>query len=455
MNAAGYVRVSTTLQAEEGVSLEAQEAAIYREAERQGLTVGAIYRDVQSAKDDARPNYRRLVNDIRNGRWAAVITWDFDRLVRDVGNGADLLTALIEGRCRPISIAGPIDVSSPIGRAMYHIRNVFGAMEREEIAQRVRMAYHHLVESGQFRGGRCWYGYHLREGVMLPNPDTAPIVLRIYLWYAQGHSTVAITRLLNAEGVPAQRARHWSPTTVLNVLRQTVQRGYRRFGEAVGSCPVPAIVPPDVVAAVDARLESQRWHRGPLPHANTWARLLRCHCGGYTAAMRLGRGRGYAYIRCNAKNTGPVCGTRSVRLDVAEAFAARIAAEIAPLEPPHEPPETDEAAELLELDARERDLNYALLEARSITREYHARMLREIRERRMKIGRVRVPAMAPGLFARWDALTLTERNLALRYVCDTATLDETGITVQFAPTGWHGMPVGATCSREGLIHLTH
>src|SRR5271165_4473622 len=85
MQTIGYVRVSTDRQAEQGVSLEAQEAKIRAMAMVQSVELLEVIVDGgESAKSLNRPGLQRLLALINAGKLEAVIVAKLDRLTRSV-----------------------------------------------------------------------------------------------------------------------------------------------------------------------------------------------------------------------------------------------------------------------------------------------------------------------------------------------------------------------------------
>ncbi len=83
MQAFGYVRVSTDRQAEQGVSLEAQEAKIRAMATVQGAELSEVIVDGgESAKSLNRPGVQRLLGLVDARAIDAVIVAKLDRLTR-------------------------------------------------------------------------------------------------------------------------------------------------------------------------------------------------------------------------------------------------------------------------------------------------------------------------------------------------------------------------------------
>src|SRR5271154_4716912 len=81
MQTIGYVRVSTDRQAEQGVSLEAQEAKIRAMATVQSAELLDVIVDGgESAKSLNRPGLQRLLALVNTGKVQAVIVAKLDRL---------------------------------------------------------------------------------------------------------------------------------------------------------------------------------------------------------------------------------------------------------------------------------------------------------------------------------------------------------------------------------------
>jgi hypothetical protein len=85
VQAIGYVRVSTDRQAEQGVSLEAQEAKMRAMALVQGTDlIDVIVDGGESGKNLKRPGLERLMSRVNSGKVQAVIIAKLDRLTRSV-----------------------------------------------------------------------------------------------------------------------------------------------------------------------------------------------------------------------------------------------------------------------------------------------------------------------------------------------------------------------------------
>jgi hypothetical protein len=138
---------------------------------------------------------------------------------------------------------------------------LFGGMskgERNRVKTRVRSAMSaQTATQGRFLGGRPPYGYRLVDagphphpakaavGAQLhrlePDPDTAPVVQRIFAEFLNGHGYYDIAERLTAEGVPSpaghDRARNphrhgraWGKSAVRAILINPRYTGYQVWG---------------------------------------------------------------------------------------------------------------------------------------------------------------------------------------------------------------------------------
>ncbi|MFO0579738.1 MAG: recombinase family protein [Polyangia bacterium] len=81
--AVGYIRVSTDMQAVDGLSLEAQQAAIESYCAAHGLTLVRLCRDVISGAKDQRPGLQDAFSCLQRSADVLVVL-KFDRLSRSI-----------------------------------------------------------------------------------------------------------------------------------------------------------------------------------------------------------------------------------------------------------------------------------------------------------------------------------------------------------------------------------
>jgi len=202
----GYVRVSTDEQADSGLGLKAQRAAIEDECARRGLELLAVYEDAGvSAKTTDRPALRAALEDLERGQGDALMVAKLDRLTRSVHDATGLMLQAEREGWGLVALDVNVDTTTPAGLAMAQILSVFAELERRLIGQRTRDAL--AVKKAQ--------------GVKLGRPRTLDegVRARIVAMQEAGESLSGIARTLNEEGVPtAQGGKKWYPSTVRAVV---------------------------------------------------------------------------------------------------------------------------------------------------------------------------------------------------------------------------------------------
>jgi site-specific DNA recombinase len=224
MKTFGYVRVSTDRQADQGVSLEAQEAKIRAMAiVREGDLVEVIVDGGESAKDLNRPGVKRLLALVDGGNVDAVIVAKLDRLTRSVKDLCELLELFEKRKVALISVAESLDTSSAAGRLVITIMGAVSQWEREAIGERTRDALRHKRSQGQ-RVGNIAFGFRLAGDGQHVEPDAAEqgALAEIRRLRDQGATLRGIAATLNHRAFRTRRGTPWRLESVARVVKQAV-----------------------------------------------------------------------------------------------------------------------------------------------------------------------------------------------------------------------------------------
>ena len=131
-----YVRVSTT---EQDIDKQVQELREYCERNKEiGSYELYIDKGLSGSKDN-RPEYNRLLEEIRLNKIDMVICYKIDRLSRSIQHFLHFFQELQNKGVGLISITQPIDTTSPSGRLLLQIISAFAEFEREMIIERVTL----------------------------------------------------------------------------------------------------------------------------------------------------------------------------------------------------------------------------------------------------------------------------------------------------------------------------
>jgi site-specific DNA recombinase len=202
-----YVRVSTEEQANEGVSLDAQEARIRAYCALRGLELAAVVVDagVSAWKPLAdREGGARVLDMVRSRKVGAIVALKLDRLFR---NAADCL-ATVEGWDRAgvamhlVDMGGAsVDTSSAMGRFFLTIMAGAAEMERNQICERTSMAMQHKAERGEYTGGAARYGFDAGpDGMLVRNEAEQAVVALARSLRSEGMSLRAVASELAKRG---------------------------------------------------------------------------------------------------------------------------------------------------------------------------------------------------------------------------------------------------------------
>jgi site-specific DNA recombinase len=279
--AAIYVRVSTSKQEAEGTSLQTQEAACHAYAVEHGYEVVATFSDVYTGEDVFnRPGMTELRDLLRSRGVDVVIGYALDRVSRNQTHQGLILSEIEHAGARLELVTEKLE-DTPEGRLLLSVRGFVAEIERLKISERTNRGRRQRAQDGKMMPGpRPLYGYKWRDSdhsALEPNPDTAPVIQRIFRELAGGKSMRQVTRELTQEGVATATGRtHWDISSLHYLLRQETYIGractfrtrrekgrdgkYRdpASGEDhqihLPEGTAPALITPDLFAAVQARL---------------------------------------------------------------------------------------------------------------------------------------------------------------------------------------------------------
>lgn len=145
-----------------------------------------------SGKNTNRPDFARMMDDIRAGKIKRVIVYKLDRISRSILDFANMMELFQKYDVEFVSSTEKFDTSSPIGRAMLNICIVFAQLERETIQKRVADAYLSRSSKGFYMGGRIPFGFKkvpcvingIHTSKYEENPEESSQVKLIYELYS-------------------------------------------------------------------------------------------------------------------------------------------------------------------------------------------------------------------------------------------------------------------------------
>ena len=221
--AVGYIRVSTDMQAADGLSLDAQQSAIESYCAMMGIKLVKLCKDVMSGGKDVRPG---LADALRTLQTSAdvLIVLKFDRLSRSIKHFCELYeTYFKDGTKELIAIRESIRLDSSLGRALVGILLVFAQMEREATGERTKEAISYIRRSG-YHFGKVPYGKraiaapdHPKRKILVEDEAEQSVIALLQEWALAGVKVTEMARRLNAKGVLPPQGKEWTKSLVYNL----------------------------------------------------------------------------------------------------------------------------------------------------------------------------------------------------------------------------------------------
>lgn len=258
-------------------------------------------RSASSGKE--RPEWDRMLADIKAGKIDAIAAWDQDRGWRMMHELEDL-RKFFTGLGRPVPLAttgqGDIDLFSPTGVMMAQIKTAVSEHEIAMMRVRQRRAARQKAESGRPKWRRA-FGYlpytgtkEADTGMREPDPAIASLVKQGYRDIVSGASLKDVAKLWSDAGALGRSGKPWTEGMVSSFIRNPRNAGLREHttigpdgkehSEIVAKGTWPPLVDESLwraaIASMEARPSGGRGGRRTM-RRHLLTGMLHCRkCGG-------------------------------------------------------------------------------------------------------------------------------------------------------------------------------
>jgi len=192
-----------------------------------------------------RPAWNSLIQECKQGNFNCIIIKDLSRMGRNYIETGDYLERILPTLgVRLIAVSDGYDSQNLTNNArlVSNIKNLVNDFYAKDISRKVLATIRRKQQRGLFVGSLPPYGYLKgpEEGKLLIDPDTAPIVRKIFEMKATGIGNGAICKKLNSENIPcpnryryltglAQSKKYentiWITSTIAAILRNPAYQG--------------------------------------------------------------------------------------------------------------------------------------------------------------------------------------------------------------------------------------
>jgi len=279
-----YARISSDREGDQlGVRRQIEDCK--RLAADRGWIVADLYvdDDISASSGKRRPEYERLLVDLRSGRIQGIVVWHLDRLHRQPRDLEAFIDLCDAAKIETLAcVTGQIDLGSHVGRLMARMLGSVAKYETDHNRERIARKHAELADAGKPSGGGSRpFGYE--EDKVTIRASEAVVVRDIARRFLAGESIKSISADLIERGITGANGGRWEPNAVRRLLNSPRIGGMREHkGEIVAEAVWPGIISKAESARIRAILADP--DRNTHRHGRRYLlrRLLRCgQCGEY------------------------------------------------------------------------------------------------------------------------------------------------------------------------------
>ncbi len=224
----------------ESMSISNQKLLLKDYAEKNGMFNCEFYVDDGfTGRNFNRPAFQRMISDIEAGKIGCVITKDLSRLGRNyIESGSYMEVFFPKHNVRYIAITDNYDSLNKQEMDIAPFKNILNDMYSRDISKKVLAGRMTRSRQGKFCGGQPPLGL-MRDpddnGHLIIDPETAPVIRRIFDLALDGFGNMKICKVLMEERIPITRMQTgtdcdvnyyaWSGSRISSILRNPFYKG--------------------------------------------------------------------------------------------------------------------------------------------------------------------------------------------------------------------------------------
>ena len=158
-----YLRVSTG-----GQTTDNQEIELRDLCERRNFHVVKIYRETVSGskRNEDRPEFTRMINDLKKRHFEKVVVWSIDRLGRDMKELVRTLTVLDDYDVSLFSWKQNLDTDDSMSRMFFYFVSIFSEFETNIRKERQKVGIQRVRDLGKRYGGNSFISDEQKDRIL-------------------------------------------------------------------------------------------------------------------------------------------------------------------------------------------------------------------------------------------------------------------------------------------------
>lgn len=308
-----YARKSSEDDERQALSIDSQIKEMMILAQREGLEITEVRRESHSAQSSGRrPEFNRLIDDIRSGTFNGILTWAPDRLSRNAGDLGMIVDLMDQGLLHDIRTHGQRFRNSPNEKFLLMILCSQAKLENDNRGINVKRGLKNKCELG-VRPGVAPLGYlnerspDRNKGKIIIDPQRAPVIKEMFLLVQNRHySGRKLKHWLDKEmDFTTRSGKRITLSMVYKVLKNPFYYGEFEYGGTMYSGTHEPLISKQLFDEVQKQLEVAPRNWGEKEFE--FVRLLTCGAcqSGVTAEEKFkyrqdGTATRYVYYHCTA-----------------------------------------------------------------------------------------------------------------------------------------------------------
>ena len=336
-----YIRVSTDEQTE--LSPESQMEKIQEYARREGIVIlqDQIYVDagISGKKAEKRPEFMRMIAAAKEKDcpFTVLLVWKFSRFARNQEESI-FYKSILRSKCGVdvVSISEPL-IAGHFGSLIERIIEWMDEFYSIRLSEEVKRSMEVNARRGKLQATAA-FGYHVKDGHLVPDPEEAVIIQRIFNSFIAGKGLFPIAKELNVMGVKTHRGNAFENRTVEYIQRNPVYIGKLRWNPSgrtrrdffneniiVADSDHEPLVTQEIWEAAQHRLDEvkEKWgyKARPTSELKHWlSGIIRCSSCGSTLIFSAPH-----YYKCNNYVRGRCKYSQHIKADIlAEALIEKM-----------------------------------------------------------------------------------------------------------------------------------
>lgn len=321
-----YARVSSREQADEGYSIDAQLKLLHQYAAEDELRVDREFVDVETAKRAGRTSFGEMVEHLRRRKRSCriVLVEKTDRLYRNLRDYVTLDELSIEVHLVKEGVVLS-DESRSHEKFMHGIKVLMAKNYIDNLSEEASKGMREKAAQGVWPSAAPIGYMNVQDGDkrgIAPDPKAAPIVRRVFEWYATGDCSFAeAAERATAEGLTTRFGKIPCKSTIERILKNPFYIGNFTWGGRTYIGTHEPLVTIDLFQRAQEALGKTNHPVQEKKRTFSYTGLITCaHCGcSITAEIHKGK---YVYYHCTGSKGG--CTKPHIREDRLETLLGEL-----------------------------------------------------------------------------------------------------------------------------------